>query len=113
VPVIWAVLFTAADALLFWITFMALGTPVNPAPLLIAYVLASVAGFIVVTPGGAGAYEAIMVAFLATAGIASGAAIAGIVLTRVIILIVTIAVGYFFYQNALAKYGKSASSFKR
>lgn len=113
VPVIWAVLFTAADALLFWITFLALGTPVNPAPLLIAYVLASVAGFIVVTPGGAGAYEAIMVAFLATAGIASGAAIAGIVLTRVIILIVTIAVGYFFYQNALAKYGKSASSFKR
>ena len=113
VPIIWAVLFTAADALLFWVTFWALGTPVNPAPLLIAYVLASVAGFIVVTPGGAGAYEAIMVAFLATAGIASGIAIAGIVLTRVIILVVTIAVGYFFYQNALAKYGKSSSSFKR
>ncbi len=108
-PVLWATAFTAADALLFWITFTALGTPVNPAPLLIAYVLASVAGFIVVTPGGAGAYEAIMVAFLATAGIASGAAIAGIVLTRVIILIVTIAFGYLFYQNALGKYGKRKS----
>lgn len=115
VPVVWAIAFTAADALLFWITFMALGTPVNPAPLLIAYVLASVAGFIVVTPGGAGAYEAIMVAFLATAGIASGAAIAGIVLTRVIILIVTIAVGYLFYEHALGKYGKrkSRNPFKR
>lgn len=109
VPVLWAIAFTAADALLFWITFAALGTPVNPAPLLIAYVLASVAGFIVVTPGGAGAYEAIMVAFLATAGIASGAAIAGIVLTRVIILVVTIAVGYLFYHNALGKYGKRTS----
>lgn len=115
VPVLWAIAFTVADALLFWITFLALGTPVNPAPLLIAYVLASVAGFIVVTPGGAGAYEAIMVAFLATAGIASGAAIAGIVLTRVIILIVTIAVGYLFYEQALGKYGKrkSRNPFKR
>lgn len=115
VPVLWAIAFTAADALLFWITFAALGTPVNPAPLLIAYVLASVAGFIVVTPGGAGAYEAIMVAFLATAGIASGAAIAGIVLTRVIILVVTIAVGYLFYQHALGKYGKrkDRNPFKR
>lgn len=114
-PVLWAIAFTAADALLFWITFWALGTPVNPAPLLIAYVLASVAGFIVVTPGGAGAYEAIMVAFLATAGIASGAAIAGIVLTRVIILLVTIAVGYLFYQHALGKYGKrkDRNPFKR
>ncbi len=114
-PILWAIAFTVADALLFWITFFALGTPVNPAPLLIAYVLASVAGFIVVTPGGAGAYEAIMVAFLATAGIASGTAIAGIVLTRVIILIVTIAVGYLFYQHALGKYGKrkSRNPFKR
>lgn len=114
-PVLWAIAFTAADGLLFWITFWALGTPVNPAPLLIAYVLASVAGFIVVTPGGAGAYEAIMVAFLATAGIASGAAIAGIVLTRVIIMVVTIAAGYIFYQQALGKYGKrnSRNPFKR
>lgn len=114
-PIVWAIVFTVADTLLFLITFWALGTPVNPAPLLIAYVLASVAGFIVVTPGGAGAYEAIMVAFLATAGIASGAAIAGIVLTRVIVLIVTIAVGYLFYQHALGKYGKrkSRNPFKR
>lgn len=108
-PVLWALVFTAAEAGLFWITFWALGTPINPAPLLIAYVLASVAGFIVVTPGGTGAYEAIMVAFLATAGIASGTAIAGIVLTRVIILVVTIAAGYLFYQNALGKHGKHKS----
>ncbi len=112
-PILWAIAFTAAEASLFAITFWALGTPVNPAPLLIAYVLASVAGFIVVTPGGAGAYEAIMVGFLATAGIASGTAIAGIVLTRVIILITTIAVGYFFYQNALSKYGHDRPTAKR
>lgn len=114
VPVLWAIAFTAAEASLFVITFWALGTPINPAPLLVAYVLASVAGFIVVTPGGAGAYEAIMVAFLATAGIAGSTAIAGIVLTRVIVLIVTIVFGYLFYQNALGKYGKrQRNPFKR
>ena len=112
-PILWAIAFTAAEAMLFAVTFWALGTPVNPAPLLIAYVLASVAGFIVVTPGGAGAYEAIMVAFLATAGIASGTAIAGIVLTRVIILVTTIVAGYFFYQNALGTYGNNKPKTKR
>jgi uncharacterized protein (TIRG00374 family) len=95
-PFLWALLFTIVDALLFWITFVALGEVVNPAPILIAYVLASVAAFIVVTPGGAGAYEAIMVAFLSVAGIASGVAIAGIVLTRVIMLLTTILLGYVF-----------------
>lgn len=114
-PLLWAIAFTAADAMLFWVTFWALGTPVNPAPLLIAYILASVAGFIVVTPGGAGAYEAIMVAFLATAGIMGGTAIAGIVLTRVIMLLVTIIAGYVFYQYAVGTYGKrkSRNPFKR
>jgi uncharacterized protein (TIRG00374 family) len=106
-PILWATLFTLADAMLFWVTFWALGMPVNPAPILIAYVLASVAGFIVVTPGGAGAYEAIMVAFLALAGIASGVAIASIVLTRVIVLLTTIAIGYVFYQKALLRYGSA------
>jgi len=105
-PIIWGLLFTILDAAVFAVTFWALGTPVNPAPILIAYTLASLAGFIVVTPGGAGAYEAIMVAFLAVAGISSGTAIAGILLSRVIILVVTIAGGYLFYQRALTKYGK-------
>jgi putative heme transporter len=105
-PLIWGVVFTVADAALFFITFLALGEPVNPAPILIAYGVASLAGFFVITPGGAGAYEAIMVAFLAVAGIGSGIAIAGIVLTRVIVLMGTIGLGYVFYQHAILKYGK-------
>lgn len=109
-PVMWGIVFTILDAMIFAVTFWALGTPVNPAPLLIAYTLASVAGFIVVTPGGAGAYEAIMVAFLAVAGVSSGTAIAGILLSRVIILLVTIAGGYLFYQQALTRYGKRRHS---
>ncbi len=105
-PFLWGLMFTAVDALLFWITFLALGTPVNPAPILIAYGVASMAAFFVVTPGGAGAYEAIMVGFLAIAGLSQGVAIAGIVLTRVILLLGTILLGYLFYQHAILKYGR-------
>jgi uncharacterized protein (TIRG00374 family) len=105
-PFLWALVFTVADVSLFLITFWALGAPVNPAPVLIAYGIAALAGFFVVTPGGAGAYEAIMVGFLAVAGLSQGIAIAGIVLTRVILLLGTIVLGYVFYQLAIVKYGK-------
>lgn len=106
-PFLWGLLFTLADVSLFLITFWALGVPVNPAPVLIAYGVAALAGFFVITPGGAGAYEAIMVGFLALAGLSQGIAIAGIVLARVILLLGTIIFGYVFYQMALVKYGKS------
>jgi len=106
-PLMWGVVYTLADVSLFMITFWALGEPVNPAPILIAYGVATSAAFFVVTPGGAGAYEALMVAFLALAGISQGAAIAGIVLTRVFVLLGTIGLGYLFYQHAIIKYGKS------
>lgn len=105
-PFLWGLVFTAADAALFWVTFVALGTPVNPAPILIAYGVASMAAFFVMTPGGAGAYEAIMVGFLAIAGLSQGIAIAGIVLTRVILLLGTILFGYLFYQHAILRYGR-------
>lgn len=105
-PFLWGLVFTLADAALFWITFWALGTPVNPAPILIAYGVASMMAFFVVTPGGAGAFEAVMVGFLAIAGLSQGIAIAGIVLTRVILLLGTILLGYLFYQHAILKYGK-------
>ncbi|MBP9667202.1 flippase-like domain-containing protein [Candidatus Saccharibacteria bacterium] len=109
-PLGWALLFTLTEGALFYTTFAALGDFVNPAPILIAYILASIAGFIVVTPGGAGAYEAIMVTFLALAGISSETAIAGILLTRIIVLLTTIGLGYFFYQHALLRYGKDPAA---
>jgi len=110
VPFLWGIAFTCAEVFMFWIAFVALGEAVNPAPILIAYGVASSAGFFVATPGGAGAYEAIMVGFLAIAGLDKGTAIAGIVLTRVILLLGTIILGYIFYQHALIKYGKQPNT---
>lgn len=106
-PFLWGLAFNVLDVLLFMITFWALGVTVNPAPILIAYGVASIAGFFVATPGGAGAYEVIMVMVLTFAGVDSGVAIAGIVLTRVVLLLGTIGFGYLFYQHAIIKYGKS------
>ena len=105
-PYLWGLFFTATEIAIFWIVFWGLNTIVNPAPILIAYGLASLAGFVVVTPGGAGAYEAIMVLVLVIAGMPKGEAIAGILLTRVIILLVTIVVGWALYQQVVMKYGK-------
>lgn len=105
-PFLWGILYVCMDIAMFWVTFLALGTHVNPATILIAYHVASLAGFLVITPGGVGAYEAIMVMVIVMSGVGKGAAIAGVVLSRTIILLVTIVVGYIFYQETIVKYGK-------
>ena len=104
-PFLWGLLFNICDAGLFLLAFWSFGEFFNPAPIFIAYGVASIVGFVVLTPGGAGAYEAVMVTFLAFAGIAGKVAIAGILLARVVILLGTICFGYIFYQMALNKYG--------
>lgn len=105
-PFLWGALYTLGDVILYLLTFWALGIFFNPAPLLIAYGLACIAGIVVITPGGTGAFEAIMIGFLAIAGVSQGEAIAGVVLTRVILLLGTILLGYVFYQRSILKYGK-------
>lgn len=109
-PFLWGFVSMLADVAVFWIVFWALGSPVNPAPILIGFGIASIAGFFVVTPGGAGAYEAVMVIVLGIAGTAQSEAIAGVVLSRVIILLVTIVGGYILYQQVVMKYGKRPNS---
>lgn len=112
-PILWGIVANLADVALFFVAFWAMGVTPNPAPILIAYGVASIAGLIVVTPGGAGAYEAIMVAFLGVAGISHGTALAGVLLARMIMLTFTIAIGYFFYQHAIIKYGKRKNPSRR
>ncbi len=105
-PFIWGLLYVIGDVLLYMITFWSMGQVVNPAPVLIGYGVAGMASVLAITPGGAGIFEAVMIAFLALAGLNKGEAIAGIVLTRVILLLGTIIFGYLFYQGSLIKYGK-------
>lgn len=104
-PFLWGLLFIACEVGMFWVTFLALGTVVNPAPLLVGYGLAGLAGAFFFTPGGVGGYEAIMVGFLATTGIDRGAVIAAVLLARVILILMTIVTGYYFYQKAINSNG--------
>lgn len=105
-PIVWAFVFNLADLVLFMVTFLALGVPINPAVLLLAYGAASVSGLFVPTPGGAGAYETIMVGVLVAGGVGASTAFAGVILTRTVLMIGTLATGYVFYHRSLRKYGK-------
>jgi len=105
-PFIWAAVANILDVALLWISFWSLGYPLDAALLFIAFGIASIAGAISVTPGGAGVYEAVMVAFLAASGVTPEVAIAGTLLARVTLLAGTIIFGYVFYQLTLNKYGK-------
>ena len=105
-PFIWAILGNISDVALIFIAFWSLGIVVNPAAVFVAYGLSSLAGAFTATPGGAGVYEAIMIAFLASAGVPANAAIAGTILARVTLVGGTVVFGYVFYQLTINKYGK-------
>lgn len=105
-PFIWAIIANILDVALIWIAFWSLGYPLDAALLFIAFGIASIAGAVSVTPGGAGVYEAVMVTFLASSGVTLEVAIAGTLLARVTLLAGTILFGYLLYQLTINKYGK-------
>ena len=106
-PFLWSLLANVMDVVLIYIAFWSFGVQVNPAIIFIAFGLSSIASAIAVTPGGAGVYEAVMVAFLGSAGVPLDIAIAGTLLARVLLMLGTIVFGYAFYQLTVVKYGKA------
>ena len=101
VPFIWGIIWILADVAMFEVTFIAMGTFVDPMVLLLAYGASCAVGFVVLTPGGTGAYEAAFIVVLVSCGVDGGLASAGTLLTRVILVIGTIASGYYFYHKAI------------
>lgn len=105
-PLIWSLVFVLSDVALFVVAFIALGVPFNPALVVIAYGAAMVVGGIMITPGGAGGFEATMISVLAAGGMAVSGATSGVILARVILILGTLATGYVVYHKAMKKYGK-------
>lgn len=105
-PICWAFITNIMDVLLIFIAFWSLGFIVNPAALFIAFGLSSIVAIFAATPGGTGFYEAIMIAFLASTGVPAEVAIAGTLLARATLLVITILFGYVFYQLTINQYGK-------
>ena len=105
-PFWWGVLFNVAEVSMFFVAFLSLGAVVNPASILIAIGLAGLIGTFLITPGGAGGFEAAMILFLTSSGVPSAIAVAGVLLTRTALILMTILTGYVFYNTAMKKYGK-------
>lgn len=108
-PFIWAIFTNIADVALIWIAFWSLGYMVSPAILFVAFGVSSLASAVSATPGGAGVYETIMIAFLASSNVPADVAIAGTLLARVTLVLGTILFGYIFYQLTVLKYGRRTS----
>lgn len=109
-PLIWAIIENIMNVALIYVAFVSLGYWVSPPMLFMACGLSSIAGVISSVPGGAGVYETVMVAFLASSGVPAEMAIAGTLLARVALLGGTILFGYVFYQLTINKYGKTNKS---
>ena len=86
--------------------FGALGYSVSLPILLISFGASAVGSFLVATPGGVGAYEAVMIGVLVAGGMPADVASAGVILARVILVLGTILCGVFAYSWALRKYGR-------
>lgn len=107
-PFLWGCVFNIAETTMFFVTFLALGSFVNPAPILIALGLAGLIGTFLVTPGGIGGFEAAMILFLTSSGIPAAVAAAGVLLARTSLVLLTIASGYVFYNAAMKKDGQES-----
>lgn len=105
-PFWWGIVFNIAEVSMYFVAFLSLGAFVNPASILIAIGLAGLVGTFLVTPGGAGGFEAAMILFLSSAGVTPSITVAGVLLTRTLLLLLTIVSGYVFYNSAMKKYGK-------
>jgi putative heme transporter len=106
-PFAWSLIFNLADVALFYITFSSIGVEVNFGTLLIAYGISTICSIIVITPGGTGLYELLMVSILTLGGVTAADAIAGTIITRAILLLGTIVFGYAFYHHTILKLGKN------
>ena len=105
-PIIWGFISNILDVLLIAVAFWALGYSVNLPILLISFGASAVGSFLFVTPGGVGAYEAVMIGVLVAGGMEADVASAGVILARAILVVGTIVCGVFAYHAAMKKYGR-------
>lgn len=90
----------------YWLVGISMGHWEILPQIMVAEAIASVVGAVMLTPGGVGGYEGVMIFVMSVLGVDAGLATAVVITTRVIVLVGTIVSGYGFYQNAISKIGK-------
>lgn len=100
-PFLWALLINITEILTIYLAYIALGQPVNPGAVILAYAVASFAGLIAILPGGIGVYEALMTAVLTSAGVPRALALSATLVYRIFNILFFVPIGYILYQIAL------------
>lgn len=100
-PLLLALSANITEVATIYVVYIAFGRLVNPGAVIIAYAIASLAGFISVLPGGVGVYEGLMTAVLASAGVTPGLSIPVTVMYRVLNSLLQLPPGYYFYNKTL------------
>ncbi len=102
-PFWYAVLANFTEILAIYAVFFAFGENVNFGAVILAYGVANFAGLVSVLPGGAGVYEFLMTAVLATAGVPAGVSIPAVIMYRVVNTLIQLPPGYYLYHKTLQK----------
>lgn len=100
-PIIWGFLYAFLEIATYWVVAIAMGRPEILPQIMIAESVASIVGTVLVTPGGVGGYEGVMIALMVALGVDLSTATIVVVVTRVVVLLGTILSGWGFYQQAL------------
>lgn len=101
---IWSLFAAVAELLLLYLAFVAHGEWVNPGVVIIAFVIASIAGLFAILPGGLGVYEPLMTAVLISGGVAPALALSATLVYRVVTLLLSLLTGYVLYQRTIHRH---------
>lgn len=105
-PIIWGIIYSFLEVATYWLVGISMGHWEILPQIMVAEAIASVIGAVMLTPGGVGGYEGVMILMMSALGVEAGLATAVVITTRVVVLVGTIVSGYGFYQNAISKIGK-------
>jgi putative heme transporter len=105
-PLFYSFLANLTELATIYVVYIAYGQFVNPGAVIIAYALANFAGLIAVLPAGIGVYEGLMSLVLVSAGVPAGLSISVTVMYRVLTMLTTVPIGYYFYHRAISKLGQ-------
>jgi len=103
VPFFWSLIMNVSEVGTVYLAYVALGHPVNPGAVIIAYAVASFAGLVSILPGGIGIYEALMTGTLTGAGVPKALALSATLIYRILTGVIFLPIGFIYYQIALRK----------
>ena len=102
-PFIFALMTNVFEILAIYLIYIALGSPINPGAIILAYAVANLAGVIAVIPGGVGLYETWTVVVMQILGVSRAVSLPATLLHRVLKFVIFIPIGYLFYYDAVNK----------